>query len=64
MHCQRKTVEKIVSRGGNYVIGLKKNQELFHDDVENYFNTADIEKLETAETKEVIALSTTVHNGV
>jgi len=40
MHCQRETCAKIVDelRGGDYVIGLKENQETLHDDVALFFN--------------------------
>lgn len=59
LHCQKDTVEKIVSKGGDYVIGLKGNQKLLHDDVKLYMDDcitskfADDKKLyEVAQTSE------------
>jgi len=40
MSCQKKTVEKIISKHYDYVICLKGNQETLHDDVRLYFETA------------------------
>ena len=40
MSCQKKTVEKIMSKHCNYVICLKGNQETLHEDVKLYFETA------------------------
>ncbi len=40
MSCQKKTVEKIISKHCNYVICLKGNQETLHEDVKLYFETA------------------------
>ncbi|MBR7085069.1 MAG: ISAs1 family transposase [Oscillospiraceae bacterium] len=40
MSCQKKTVEKIVSKHCDYVICLKGNQETLHEDVKLYFETA------------------------
>jgi predicted transposase YbfD/YdcC len=53
MHCQRDTVEQIVNRGGDYVIGLKKNQRKFYNDVEHHFENADKSALEKDETNEL-----------
>jgi len=53
MHCQRDTVEKIVMRGGEYVLGLKKNQPNLYNDVEQYFQTAEASSLEREETNEI-----------
>jgi len=53
MHCQRETVEEIVKRSGDYVIGLKKNQPLFYNDVEHYFNNTEKTILENDETNEI-----------
>lgn len=59
LHCQKDTVDKIVSKGGDYVIGLKGNQKLLHDDVKLYMDDcimskfADDKKLyEMAQTSE------------
>lgn len=38
MACQKKIVEKICKKGGDYVIGLKGNQGEFHSDVALYFS--------------------------
>ncbi|MDE7363400.1 MAG: ISAs1 family transposase, partial [Ruminococcus sp.] len=40
MNCQKKTVEKIMSKHCDYVICLKGNQETLHEDVKLYFETA------------------------
>lgn len=39
MGCQTKIVEKILKKGGNYVIGLKGNQENLHKNVKEIFVT-------------------------
>ena len=46
MHCQKETVELIISKGGDYVIQLKGNQGTFYKDVyamfdEKYMDIAD-----------------------
>jgi predicted transposase YbfD/YdcC len=38
MNTQKDTVSVIVSRGGDYVGGLKGNHEIFHDEVKLYFD--------------------------
>jgi len=38
MHCQKETVEKIINRGGDYVVQLKSNQGNFHKDVYAMFD--------------------------
>lgn len=43
MSCQKKTVQEICKKNGNYVICLKGNQETLHDDVKLYFETAEKE---------------------
>lgn len=40
MSCQKKTVEKIISKHCDYVICLKGNQETLHEDVKLYFEAA------------------------
>ena len=52
LHCQNDTVEKIVELGGNYVIGLKKNQKNFYDDVKDSFETSDLSGALSAQTRE------------
>jgi predicted transposase YbfD/YdcC len=39
MHCQTKTCEKIVKKGGNYCFGLKENQKTFYEDVKLYYES-------------------------
>ncbi len=38
MHCQRDTCAKIISKGGDYLIGLKQNQKRLYDDVAFFFS--------------------------
>ncbi len=40
MSCQKKTIKKIIDKKCDYVICLKGNQELLHEDVKLYFETA------------------------
>ena len=37
MGCQKNIAEQIIAGGGDYVLALKGNQSLTHDEVENYF---------------------------
>lgn len=41
LHCQRDTCAMITQRGGDYVLGLKGNQRMLHEDVELYFRELD-----------------------
>lgn len=55
MHCQKDTVKKVISEGGDYVIGLKGNQKLLKEDIVLYMD--DVSKrqdifVETAQTSE------------
>ncbi|MDE5557366.1 MAG: ISAs1 family transposase [Ruminococcus sp.] len=43
MSCQKKTMKKIHEKNCSYVICLKGNQEILHDDVRLYFETAEKE---------------------
>jgi predicted transposase YbfD/YdcC len=55
MHCQKETAQVIVSGGGDYVLGLKGNQKLLHNDIELYMNDCmEIKDIlvETASTSE------------
>ena len=52
LHCQNETVEKIVELGGNYVIGLKKNQKNFYYDVKESFEKNDLSGAPSAQTVE------------
>lgn len=36
MHCQKETCRKIKEKGGDYVLGLKKNQKMLYEDVKLY----------------------------
>lgn len=40
MGCQTAIARRIVDKGGDYVIGLKGNQQSLHDEVSNYFEQA------------------------
>lgn len=56
LHCQRETCASILSKGGDYVLGLKGNQGNLHDDVELFFKEAD-------EKTEIEEYTTTEKNG-
>jgi predicted transposase YbfD/YdcC len=55
LHCQTDTCKIIVGGGGNYVLGLKKNQKTLYDDVELFLsdaiNAEDIEIYESRAEK-------------
>jgi len=38
--CQKEIARKIIEKGGDYVFGLKGNQQTLHDEAENFFNQA------------------------
>jgi predicted transposase YbfD/YdcC len=46
MGCQKKAAEKIVDKGGNYVLALKGNQETIHEQVKAFFEKAKRENFE------------------
>jgi len=55
LHCQKETVKKIISQGGNYVLGLKGNQEIFFEEIKSYIDDCIEDKnieVETATTTE------------
>jgi predicted transposase YbfD/YdcC len=55
MHCQKDTVEKIIDGGGDYVLGLKENQKILHDEIKTYIDDCVSDKtieVETAQTTE------------
>lgn len=52
MHCQRETCAKIIEKHGDYVIGLKKNQQSLYDDVVYYFQNEPEEAYEKQKTNE------------
>ena len=41
MGCQTKIAEKILQRGGDYVLAVKENQELLHREIQEYFTGAE-----------------------
>lgn len=45
MNCQKETIAAIVSGKGDYVIALKGNQQLFHKEVQDYFEGSVLETL-------------------
>ena len=45
MNCQKGTVSAIVSGKGDYVLALKGNQQLFHEEVRAYFEEEVLERL-------------------
>jgi predicted transposase YbfD/YdcC len=52
MGCQTKIAEKIIERGGNYLLAVKDNQPSLHDEVARYFEDptkARIDRLETTD---------------
>lgn len=57
MHCQRETCEKIIheDHGGDYVFGLKENQEALFDDTVLFFN--DPINNDNIETKTTVELN-------
>lgn len=42
MHCQKETARQIVERGGDYLLGLKGNQENLHEAVRLFFEDAQV----------------------
>jgi len=49
MGCQRKIAGKIVKKGGDYILGLKGNQETLHEKVAEIFEEADEETLNSSQ---------------
>lgn len=55
LHCNRETAETIIRQGGDYVLALKGNQSLAHDEIATYLDAcvADPEiEVESATTRE------------
>jgi predicted transposase YbfD/YdcC len=55
MHCQKETAALIKGGGGDYIFGLKGNQEIMHDETKLYIDDCISSKdiiVETAQTKE------------
>lgn len=46
MGCQREIVEKIVSKGADYVIALKGNQQELHEEVQHAFTFMDVQGID------------------
>lgn len=49
MNCQKDTVSAIVSGKGDYVLALKGNQQLFYEEVRDYFEKSVLEQLRRRE---------------
>lgn len=49
MNCQKETVAAIVSGKGDYVLALKGNQQMFHEEVRAYFEEGVLEELKGKE---------------
>lgn len=49
MNCQKETVAAIVSGNGDYVLALKGNQQLFHEEVRSYFEEGVLKRLKEKE---------------
>ena len=54
MHCQKDTVKEIVERGGDYVIGLKGNQETLYKEMSDYIEDCISDKTIEVETAKTI----------
>lgn len=54
MHCSRETAELIIRQGGDYVLALKGNQSLTHDEIKTYLDAciADGDIVQSATTRE------------
>ncbi|MDR1606089.1 MAG: ISAs1 family transposase [Streptococcaceae bacterium] len=53
MHCQKKTCQKIISRGGHYVFGLKENQGTLYQEIRLFIESENCqEDIETFSTIE------------
>ena len=52
LHCQRDTCREIIEHKGSYVIGLKKNQKTFYEEIELFINDPiNAEEIEIYESK-------------
>lgn len=55
MHCQKETAKEIIEREGDYVLGLKANQECLYEEISTYIDDCVLDKaikVETARTTE------------
>ena len=50
MGCQTKIAQKILDRGGDYLLAVKDNQPSLHDEVARYFSQVDPAKIDRLET--------------
>lgn len=49
MNCQKETAAVVMESGGDYVLALKGNQGLFHEEVKDFFDTGCMENLQKKE---------------
>ena len=54
MGCQRNIADRILSRGGNYLLALKGNQGSLHEDVKDFFVREDSSKVASIHTAETL----------
>ncbi len=45
MNCQKETAAAVINAGGDYVLALKGNQQLFYEEVKDYFDADMLEEL-------------------
>ncbi len=50
MGCQTKIAQKIIDRGGDYLLAIKENWPGLHGEIEHYFATTDVALLDRFET--------------
>jgi hypothetical protein len=48
--CQTNIAQKVLDRGGDYLLAVKDNQPSLHDEVAKYFSDADPTTLDTVQT--------------
>lgn len=63
MNCQKGTAEAVINAGGDYVLALKGNQQLFHEEVKEYFDTDVCESLR-GETGHYMKTTDKEHGGM
>jgi len=54
MHCNRETAEKIIQRGGDYVLALKGNQQITHEEIAQYIEDCIADPLIEVETANTV----------
>jgi predicted transposase YbfD/YdcC len=57
MHCNRETAEKIIQRGGDYVLALKGNQQVTHSEIAAYIEDCISDPLIEVETANAVEKS-------